>query len=210
MQKCNCRKTQEFCIFIHFLSAPQSQLCIFISGIGGRVLCHGGVWDLDPAVPGQSSGGAEDSSELHLSTMQQQRQVPTYTYRWKCNVQMQILHFWQRMYFSLISSLIFGAITCVTGLLGVVIGAVTTRLCRQKTERADPLVCAVSMLGSAIFICLIFVVAKKSIVGAYVSSSILTVQFQLTSKLTCVCTHTAIQKFGISKIFNVFLSLLCS
>uniref|UniRef100_A0A8D3BPH3 SPNS lysolipid transporter 2, sphingosine-1-phosphate n=1 Tax=Scophthalmus maximus TaxID=52904 RepID=A0A8D3BPH3_SCOMX len=64
--------------------------------------------------------------------------------------------------------LIFGAITCVTGLLGVVIGAATTRLCRQKTERADPLVCAVSMLGSAIFICLIFVVAKKSIVGAYV------------------------------------------
>ncbi|KTF93641.1 hypothetical protein cypCar_00000882 [Cyprinus carpio] len=38
-------------------------------------------------------------------------------------------------------SLIFGAITCVTGLLGVVIGAVTTRLCRQKTERADPLIC---------------------------------------------------------------------
>ncbi|XP_028451774.1 sphingosine-1-phosphate transporter SPNS2 isoform X1 [Perca flavescens] len=65
-------------------------------------------------------------------------------------------------------SLIFGVITCVTGLLGVVIGAATTRLCRQKTERADPLVCAVSMLGSAIFVCLIFVVAKKSIVGAYV------------------------------------------
>uniref|UniRef100_A0A8C9X848 SPNS lysolipid transporter 2, sphingosine-1-phosphate n=1 Tax=Sander lucioperca TaxID=283035 RepID=A0A8C9X848_SANLU len=59
---------------------------------------------------------------------------------------------------ALLSSLIFGVITCVTGLLGVVIG----------TERADPLVCAVSMLGSAIFICLIFVVAKKSIVGAYV------------------------------------------
>ncbi|KAM9788775.1 sphingosine-1-phosphate transporter SPNS2 [Neosynchiropus ocellatus] len=65
-------------------------------------------------------------------------------------------------------SLIFGAITCVTGLLGVVIGAATTRFCRQKTERADPLVCAVSMLGSAIFICLIFVVAKKSIAGAYI------------------------------------------
>lgn len=69
------------------------------------------------------------------------------------------------------SSLIFGAITCVTGLLGVVIGAATTRLFRKKTERADPLVCAVSMLGSAIFICLIFVVAKKSIVGAYVRAS---------------------------------------
>lgn len=68
-------------------------------------------------------------------------------------------------------SIIFGAITCVTGLLGVVIGAATTRLCRQKTERADPLVCAVSMLGSAIFICLIFVVAKKSIIGAYVRAT---------------------------------------
>lgn len=66
------------------------------------------------------------------------------------------------------NNMIFGAITCVTGLLGVLIGAVTTRLCRKKTERANPLVCAVSMLGSAIFICLIFVVAKKSIVGAYV------------------------------------------
>uniref|UniRef100_A0A8C4Z528 Major facilitator superfamily (MFS) profile domain-containing protein n=1 Tax=Gadus morhua TaxID=8049 RepID=A0A8C4Z528_GADMO len=65
-------------------------------------------------------------------------------------------------------SLIFGAITVVTGLLGVAIGLAATRLCRQRTERADPLVCAVSMLGSAIFICLIFVVAKKSIVGAYV------------------------------------------
>ncbi|XP_077403094.1 sphingosine-1-phosphate transporter SPNS2 isoform X1 [Vanacampus margaritifer] len=65
-------------------------------------------------------------------------------------------------------SLIFGAITCITGLLGVLIGAATTRLCRKKTERADPLVCAVSMLGSAIFICLIFVVAKKNIIGAYV------------------------------------------
>ncbi|XP_024121455.1 protein spinster homolog 2 isoform X5 [Oryzias melastigma] len=65
-------------------------------------------------------------------------------------------------------SFIFGAITCVTGLLGVVIGAATTRFCRQRTERADPLVCAVSMLGSAIFICLIFVVAKKNIAGAYV------------------------------------------
>lgn len=70
-------------------------------------------------------------------------------------------------------SLIFGAITCVTGLLGLVIGAAATRFFRRKTERADPLVCAISMLGSAIFICLIFVVAKNSIVGAYVSLSLL-------------------------------------
>lgn len=67
-------------------------------------------------------------------------------------------------------SLIFGAITCFTGFLGVVIGAGATRWCRLRTQRADPLVCAVGMLGSAIFICLIFVAAKSSIVGAYVSA----------------------------------------
>lgn len=67
-------------------------------------------------------------------------------------------------------SLIFGAITCFTGFLGVVTGAGATRWCRLKTQRADPLVCAVGMLGSAIFICLIFVAAKSSIVGAYVSA----------------------------------------
>ncbi|EPY90170.1 hypothetical protein CB1_000041005 [Camelus ferus] len=64
-------------------------------------------------------------------------------------------------------SLIFGAITCFTGFLGVVTGAGATRWCRLRTQRADPLVCAVGMLGSAIFICLIFVAAKSSIVGAY-------------------------------------------
>uniref|UniRef100_A0A8C0GWP1 SPNS lysolipid transporter 2, sphingosine-1-phosphate n=1 Tax=Chelonoidis abingdonii TaxID=106734 RepID=A0A8C0GWP1_CHEAB len=66
-------------------------------------------------------------------------------------------------------SLIFGAITCFTGFLGVITGAGATKWCRLKTQRADPLVCAVGMLGSAIFICLIFVAAKSSIVGAYVS-----------------------------------------
>ncbi|XP_042822218.1 protein spinster homolog 2 isoform X1 [Panthera tigris] len=65
-------------------------------------------------------------------------------------------------------SLIFGAITCFTGFLGVVTGAGATRWCRLRTQRADPLVCAVGMLGSAIFVCLIFVAAKSSIVGAYV------------------------------------------
>ncbi|KAM7068430.1 sphingosine-1-phosphate transporter SPNS2 isoform 1-T1 [Molossus nigricans] len=65
-------------------------------------------------------------------------------------------------------SLIFGAITCFTGFLGVATGAGATRWCRLRTQRADPLVCAVGMLGSAIFICLVFVAAKSSIVGAYI------------------------------------------
>lgn len=90
--------------------------------------------------------------------------------------------------------MIFGVITCVTGLLGVVIGAATTRLFRQKTERADPLVCAVSMLGSAIFICLIFVVAKKSIVGAYVR--------------TISCNWYVCQLRIISSLFSQFQELV--
>ncbi|XP_053310919.1 sphingosine-1-phosphate transporter SPNS2 isoform X2 [Spea bombifrons] len=65
-------------------------------------------------------------------------------------------------------SLIFGAITCITGFLGVITGAGATKWCRQKTKRADPLVCAVGMLGSAIFICLVFVAAKSSSVAAYI------------------------------------------
>uniref|UniRef100_A0A8C7ZAS6 SPNS lysolipid transporter 2, sphingosine-1-phosphate n=1 Tax=Oryzias sinensis TaxID=183150 RepID=A0A8C7ZAS6_9TELE len=89
-------------------------------------------------------------------------------------------------------SFIFGAITCVTGLLGVVIGAATTRFCRQRTERADPLVCAVSMLGSAIFICLIFVVAKKNIAGAYVSSTLCTFVVIPTRRATAVAFQSFI------------------
>ncbi|XP_030041746.1 sphingosine-1-phosphate transporter SPNS2 [Microcaecilia unicolor] len=65
-------------------------------------------------------------------------------------------------------SLIFGAITCITGFLGVITGATATKWCRLKTQRADPLVCAVGMLGSAIFICLIFVAAKSSSWGSYI------------------------------------------
>ncbi|XP_063313490.1 sphingosine-1-phosphate transporter SPNS2 isoform X2 [Pelobates fuscus] len=65
-------------------------------------------------------------------------------------------------------SLIFGAITCITGFLGVILGAGATKWCRLKTQRADPLVCAVGMLGSAIFICLVFVAAKSSSVAAYI------------------------------------------
>ncbi|KAL7987014.1 hypothetical protein Chor_005933 [Crotalus horridus] len=79
---------------------------------------------------------------------------------------------WLRDMKALIRNLIFGAITCFTGFLGVIIGAGATKWCRVKTQRADPLVCAVGMLGSAIFTCLIFIAAKNSIVGAYISDVI--------------------------------------
>ncbi|XP_032353860.1 protein spinster homolog 2 isoform X3 [Camelus ferus] len=103
-------------------------------------------------------------------------------------------------------SLIFGAITCFTGFLGVVTGAGATRWCRLRTQRADPLVCAVGMLGSAIFICLIFVAAKSSIVGAYicifVGETLLFSNWAITAEiLMCVviptrrATAVALQSF---------------
>ncbi|XP_041053229.1 protein spinster homolog 2-like isoform X2 [Carcharodon carcharias] len=64
-------------------------------------------------------------------------------------------------------SLIFGAITCVTGFLGLIVGVAATRWYRTKSSRADPLVCAFGMLSSSIFISLIFVFARFNIVGAY-------------------------------------------
>lgn len=151
------------------LLCAQPELRLLLAGLGGGVFCHGCVWHVDSSVPDQSSDGPKDYGGVHRGDLQQQGQVrPHARVAGGCVGAGQLRRFYTA---PLISSLIFGGITCVTGLLGVVIGAATTRLCRQKTERADPLVCAVSMLGSAIFICLIFVVAKKSIVGAYVRAS---------------------------------------
>ncbi|XP_042194656.1 protein spinster homolog 2 [Callorhinchus milii] len=65
-------------------------------------------------------------------------------------------------------SLIFGIITCITGFLGLILGVAATRWYRTKTARSDPLVCAFGMLSSSIFISLIFVFARFSILGAYI------------------------------------------
>ncbi|XP_067866181.1 protein spinster homolog 3-like [Heterodontus francisci] len=64
-------------------------------------------------------------------------------------------------------SLIFGAITCVTGIIGIGIGAVTSKYFKKKNPRADPLICAVGMLSSAPCLFLIIVLAKHSIAMAY-------------------------------------------
>lgn len=65
-------------------------------------------------------------------------------------------------------SLIFGAITCVTGVLGVASGVQLSRQLRTRTPRADPLVCAAGLLLSAPFLYLAIVFAQKSTVATYV------------------------------------------
>ncbi|XP_061568650.1 protein spinster homolog 1 [Cololabis saira] len=65
-------------------------------------------------------------------------------------------------------SLIFGIITCVTGVLGVASGVQASRQLRKRTPRADPLVCAAGLLLSAPFLYLAIVFAQASTVATYV------------------------------------------
>ncbi|KAM9843815.1 protein spinster homolog 1 [Aulostomus maculatus] len=65
-------------------------------------------------------------------------------------------------------SLIFGAITCITGVLGVASGVQISRLLRTRTPRADPLVCAAGLLLSAPFLYLAVVFAEASTIATYV------------------------------------------
>ncbi|XP_075998831.1 protein spinster homolog 1 [Genypterus blacodes] len=65
-------------------------------------------------------------------------------------------------------SLIFGAITCVTGVLGVASGVQISRQLRKKTPRADPLVCAAGLLLSAPFLYLAIVFAQASTYATFI------------------------------------------
>ncbi|XP_056257844.1 protein spinster homolog 1-like isoform X1 [Seriola aureovittata] len=65
-------------------------------------------------------------------------------------------------------SLIFGIITCVTGVLGVASGVQASRQLRTRTPRADPLVCAAGLLLSAPFLYLAIVFAEASTIATYV------------------------------------------
>ncbi|XP_053884145.1 protein spinster homolog 1-like [Malaclemys terrapin pileata] len=65
-------------------------------------------------------------------------------------------------------SLIFGLITCVTGFLGVGSGVEISKRLRRTNPRADPLVCAAGLLGSAPFLFLALVCAQGSSVATYV------------------------------------------
>ncbi|XP_028455264.1 protein spinster homolog 1 [Perca flavescens] len=64
-------------------------------------------------------------------------------------------------------SLVFGAITVVTGVLGVTSGVLISRQLRTRTPRADPLVCATGLLLSAPFLYLAIVCAQASTSATY-------------------------------------------
>ncbi|XP_058679056.1 protein spinster homolog 1 [Ammospiza caudacuta] len=65
-------------------------------------------------------------------------------------------------------SLLFGALTCGSGVLGVGLGAELSRRLRPREPRADPLLCAGGLLGGAPCLLLALVCAKPCPPAAYV------------------------------------------
>lgn len=69
---------------------------------------------------------------------------------------------------SSVDSYIFGAVTVVTGILGVCLGTALSRFFRSRVEYADPVICAVGMLGSVPFLFATIFTASANITAAYV------------------------------------------
>ncbi|XP_002718904.3 protein spinster homolog 3 [Oryctolagus cuniculus] len=65
-------------------------------------------------------------------------------------------------------SLIFGALTVVTGIIGVVLGAEASRRYKKVNARAEPLICASSLLATAPCLYLALVLAPTSLLASYV------------------------------------------
>uniref|UniRef100_A0A3Q3IDT7 Major facilitator superfamily (MFS) profile domain-containing protein n=1 Tax=Monopterus albus TaxID=43700 RepID=A0A3Q3IDT7_MONAL len=66
------------------------------------------------------------------------------------------------------ASLIFGAVTVVTGIVGGGLGTGLSRWFRDKVSNADPLICAAGMLGSVPCLFITIFVASASIPATYV------------------------------------------
>ncbi|XP_041864277.1 protein spinster homolog 3 isoform X2 [Melanotaenia boesemani] len=65
-------------------------------------------------------------------------------------------------------SYIFGAVTVATGILGGALGTILSRQFGEKVLHADPLICAVGMMGSVPCLFIIIFVASASIPATYV------------------------------------------
>lgn len=66
-------------------------------------------------------------------------------------------------------SLIFGALTIVTGIVGVVLGAEASRRYKKVNPRAEPLICASSLLAAAVCLYLALILAPTTLLASYVS-----------------------------------------
>ncbi|XP_039742366.1 protein spinster homolog 3 isoform X2 [Pteropus medius] len=70
-------------------------------------------------------------------------------------------------------SLIFGALTVVTGIIGVVLGAEASRRYKKVNPRAEPLICASSLLAAAPCLYLALILAPTTFLASYVRDQLL-------------------------------------
>eukprot|EP00069_Balaena_mysticetus_P000094 bmy_00217T0 len=64
-------------------------------------------------------------------------------------------------------SLIFGVLTVVTGLVGVILGAEASRRYKKVNPRAEPLICAASLLAAAPCLYLALILAPTTLLASY-------------------------------------------
>ncbi|XP_032178620.1 protein spinster homolog 3 isoform X6 [Mustela erminea] len=65
-------------------------------------------------------------------------------------------------------NLIFGILTVVTGIIGVVLGAEAARRYKKVNPRAEPLICACSLLAAAPCLFLALILARVTLLASYV------------------------------------------
>ncbi|XP_057632034.1 protein spinster homolog 3 isoform X1 [Chionomys nivalis] len=65
-------------------------------------------------------------------------------------------------------SLIFGALTVATGIIGVILGAEASRRYKKVNPRAEPLICASSLFAAAPCLFLALILASRTLLAAYV------------------------------------------
>uniref|UniRef100_A0A8C9P3M9 Sphingolipid transporter 3 (putative) n=1 Tax=Spermophilus dauricus TaxID=99837 RepID=A0A8C9P3M9_SPEDA len=84
----------------------------------------------------------------------------------------RVIHGWQVPDFqepgSSQDSLIFGTLTVVTGIIGVILGAEAARRYKKVNPRAEPLICASSLLATAPCLYLALVLAPTTLLASYV------------------------------------------
>lgn len=153
---------------------PQQKLCAVITGSDSSGLPHRGPGFLVAYLSVQGS--------RHSGT-------PAAVQWWLLRLHGQVTHdLWPALFASFfknhfvfhnavclfaLCSYIFGAVTVVTGILGGALGTCSSRWFRDKRSNADPLICAVGMLGSVPCLFIMIFVASASIPATYVRGVII-------------------------------------
>ena len=79
--------------------------------------------------------------------------------------------------FFLRAALIFGLITCVAGIVGVIIGSASSQYFRRGNARADPLICAIGVLGSVPLVYAGVVIADENLTWSWVRLKVYVLNF---------------------------------